>query len=42
MITITGPAVAIIAVIGYLGINSIANWVSDLFRKDTEKDEPKK
>ena len=42
MIPITGPAVAIIAVIGYLGINAIANWVGDLFRKDMEKDEPKK
>ena len=42
MVTITGPAVAVIAVIGYLGINSIVGWVNGLIKRDLEKDEPKK
>ena len=32
VITVTGPAVAAIALIGYFGINSIVNWVADLFK----------
>ena len=37
MVTLTAPAVAIIAVVGYLGINSIVNFVSNLFERDKDK-----
>lgn len=39
MVTITGPAVVIIAIIGYLGIDTIAHCVGNLFEKDKNKKE---
>ena len=38
MITITGPAVAILLAIGYFGVNSIVNGINGLFRKDKDDD----
>lgn len=37
MVTITGPAVVVIAVIGYLGIDTIVHFVGNLFEKDKNK-----
>ena len=42
MIQVTGPAVAIVLVVGYLGVNVIATWIGDqLFKKAKERDEDK-
>ena len=42
VITVTGPAVAAIALIGYFGINSIVNWVADLFKGNDDDDQNRK
>ena len=41
MIHITAPAVAIIAVVGYLGIDAIVHFVGNLFDRDTDKRDKK-
>lgn len=39
VVTVTGPAIAIALVVGYLGINSIAEWLRDQFKgKDDDRD----
>ena len=37
MVHLTGPAVVLIAVVGYLGINSIVRFIDNLFDKDESK-----
>lgn len=39
IVVITGPAIAALLVIGYLGVNSIVEWVRDQFK---EKDDNKR
>lgn len=39
MIQLTAPAVAIIVVVGYLGINSIVNFVGGLFKTDKKNED---
>lgn len=42
MITVTGPALAIVLIVGYLGMNAIAEGIAGLFRKDMEHDKENK
>ena len=43
MITITGPALVIALIVGYLGINTIANGIGELFtRKEHEPEKENK
>lgn len=43
MVTITGPALVIALVVGYLGINAIANGIEELFsRKEQEPEKENK
>ena len=39
MVTITGPALAIVLVVGYLGINTIVNGIGELFSKKEQEPE---
>lgn len=41
MMQFTGPAVAVIAVIGYLGIDAIVRFVGNLFNGKEKQDEDK-
>ncbi len=38
MVHITAPAVIAICVIGYLGINSIAQWITGAIKKKDEQE----
>lgn len=43
MVTITGPALAIVLILGYFGISSIANGIGELFsRKEQESEKENK
>ena len=42
MVQLTGPAVAVIAVVAYLGIDAIVHFVGNLFERDKDKEDSRK